>query len=111
MNDEAPGPGPQEPPGGFDHWIRPFFDDSGLWPILSVLVLSFCTLGAAIITTALIVWNPFALAALALALLVSADVVVRAFLKRTNRLLAGCVAGFWLGSAAITAVGIAFGIV
>ena len=111
MNDEAPGQGPQEPPGGFDHWIRPFFDDSGLWPILSVLVLSFCTLGAAIITTALIAWNPFALAALALALLVSADVVVRAFLKRTNRLLAGCVAGFWLGSAAITAVGIAFGIV
>lgn len=111
MNDEAPGPGPQEPPGSFDRWIRPFFDDSGLWPILSVLVLSFCTVGAAIITTALIVWNPFALAALALALLVSADVVVRAFLKRTNRLLAGCVAGFWLGSAAITAVGIAFGIV
>ena len=50
-------------------------------------------------------------AALALALLVSADVVVRSFLKQTNRLLAGCVAGFWLGSAAITAAAIAFGIV
>ena len=111
MDDDVPDPAPDKTPANVEGWIRPFFDDASLWPILAVLVLSLCTIGAAIIALALVAWNPFALAALALALLLSADVVVRAFAKGTNRLIAGCLIGFWLGSAGITALGIGFGIV
>lgn len=106
MNDDAPDPAPQKASRDVESWIRPFFEDTDLWPILAVLVLSLCTMGSAVIAMALVAWNPFALAALALALLVSADVAIRGFVKGKNRLIAGCVIGFWLGSAGITALAI-----
>ena len=94
-----------------DRFIRPFFEDTGLWPILAVLVLSLCTLGAAAILAVVLSGNLFALAALALVALLSIDIVVRSWRRPSSRLFAGCAVGFWLGSAALAALGLAVGIV
>ncbi len=47
-----------------DHWIRPFLEDSALWPVLIVAILSFSTFGAAILVVAVDTRSRFAIAGL-----------------------------------------------
>ena len=63
-------------PTGPERWIRPFFEDSTLWPVLIVAVGTAVTLGAAMVLMALR-GNPFAVAALLALALMSADIVYR----------------------------------
>ena len=111
MEERRPSESPAQETRNPDRFIRPFFEDAGLWPILAVLVLSLCTMGAAALLAAFLSRNLFAVAALALLALLSIDIVVRCWRRPSSRLFAGCIVGFWVGSAALAIAGLAVGIV
>lgn len=97
-------------PHGIDLWIRPFFQDSTLWPVLAVLVICLSTIGGTVLLAALKSQNLFALAALVLLIWMSGDIVIRARRNHTNQLLAWCILALWLGSVAAAVIGISAGI-
>jgi len=100
----ADGEGPARPesrdePQGVELWLAPFFRDHTLWPVLVTAALIFAALGASALLMAL-ERNPFAVAAVFLMLWITADAGIRSWRAGGSRLLLGCIAGFWLLSAA-----------
>ncbi len=86
------------PPAGnrVEQFIRPFFTDSALWPVLLVLAGVLATFGAAMVLLAVGERNGFAIVALALLLWMSADLVYRDLRRRRLGVAGGSVVGLWL---------------
>jgi hypothetical protein len=105
-----------EPNGGeprsLDDWLRQFFRDSSLVPVLLVAVGCFTAIGAGVIAWAFVERNLAAIAALVLLAGMTLD-TLRRQLRQTRRisLLGRCVVGLWalsaLGAAAAIALGLA----
>jgi hypothetical protein len=64
--DRETGEAKQTEPAAHDRWIAPFFEESGLWPVLIAAVGSAAAFGAALIVMALHDRNLFAMAGVAL---------------------------------------------
>ena len=95
-------PGSEEPreeadePAGIDRWLRPYFEDSTLWPILLVAIAIFVSFGAALILLGVFERRLSALAALALLLVISGDLTLRELRGGRFGLVGGTVLGFWV---------------
>lgn len=98
-------------PGRLDVWILPFFQDSALWPVLIVALLSLATFGAAILLVALDTRNKFAIAALALLVWMSGDVAWRD-LRRRRRLgpICALILALWLLSGLLALAALRLGL-
>ena len=105
-----PGVGGSEPKHGPERWLRPFFEESLLWPVLLVAAGIFVTLGAALLLLALRERNPFALLALLLLARMSAEAVLREHRRRGWGLLAGALAALWALSILLFGVAVALGL-
>ena len=84
--------GPEDPEdgGGLERHLRTYVEDSTLWPVLIVLVVSLAVLGAALLLLAWEAGNPFAILALVLLAATSVEGVVRS-VRRRRRLGTGSV--------------------
>jgi hypothetical protein len=84
VSDEAREPPPPREPeeSSLDRFLEPFFTDSGLWPTVFVAAAIGAVFGAAIVLMALRARNLFALAALALLVVMSGDVLQRDVQRR-----------------------------
>jgi hypothetical protein len=84
MSGDAREPPPAREPeeSSLDRFLEPFFTDSGLWPTVFVAGGIVATFGAAIVLMALRARNLFALAALALLVVMSGDVLQRDLRQR-----------------------------
>ena len=95
-------PGTGRPPereaeerAGADRWLRPYFEDSTLWPILLVAVAIFVSFGAALLLLGVVERRLPALAALAVLLVLSGDLVQRELRARRFGLVSGSVLVLW----------------
>ncbi len=104
-------PETRKPAEGVDTWLRPFFEDSSLWPVAIVVALSLFTMGAGLLLLVWLTANPFALLAIVLLAGMTVDIAVRALRRGAAKALAWCAIGLWLGSLGVAALGIAFGLV
>ena len=104
-------PGPEREPRRADQWLRPFFTDSTLVPVLIVAIGCFTAIGAGIIAWAVRGRSLAAIAALVLLAGMSADRLLRDW-RRNRRLglVSRCLIGFWLLSAAAAAGAFALGL-
>ena len=91
-DDGAPAPASRP----LEQWIRPFFADSALWPVLFVMATVLATFGAAIVLLAVGERNGFAIAALALLVVMSADFVYRDLRQGRLGLAGAAIVGLWL---------------
>ena len=64
-------------PGRFERFVAPFFEEPTLWPVLFVLAAHAVLIGAVVLALGLRTRNVFALGALAVAIAMSADVLIR----------------------------------
>ncbi len=76
-------------------WLQGMLRDSTLWPVFLAGTLIFATLGAALVFLALGDRNPFAMAALAIVVLMSGNEAIRA-LRRGARGTAAAVLLMWV---------------
>lgn len=82
-------------------FVRPFFEDSTLWPVLIVAVVSATLFGATLLLVALAGRNLFALAALVILVWMSVDSLRQDWKRRRGfSLLGRGVLGLWALSAA-----------
>ena len=65
------------PPGRFERLVAPFFEEPTLWPVLFVLAAHAVLIGAVLLAFGLRSHNLFALGALAVAVVMSGDVLIR----------------------------------
>jgi hypothetical protein len=106
-----PGGEPGGKPRGVDEWLRPFFRDSTLVPVLLVAAGCFTALGAGIIAWAVRGRSLAAIGALVLLAGMSADALLRDRRRRGRLGLASrAVLGLWALSAAAAAAAIAIGL-
>ncbi len=103
MSDRDPARPERDEPHGAEFWLAPYFRDSTLWPVLVTVGAIFVVLGASALLMAL-ERNPFSIAAVLVMLWISSDAVIRNQRRGRSRLLLGCIASFWLLSAAAAAV-------
>ncbi len=82
----------------FDRWIRPYFSDPSLWPVMLVLAAVLTTFGGVLLLLAFAERNLFAQAALALLALMSADGLRPSLRQRRLGLGAGLILGSWATS-------------
>lgn len=107
---ESEKPGESQPGGwSFDEQLRVYLQDESLWPVLIVGFAIAVTLGAAVLIAALAVGNPFALAASALLVLVSLDVLQRDLRAWRLGLASRSVLVLWAASGAAAVAIVAFG--
>ncbi len=99
---DDPAPPERDEPHGAEFWLAPYFRDSTLWPVLVTIAAIFVVLGASALLLAL-ERNPFAVAAVLVLLWISLDAAIRNQRRGGSRLLLGCIAAFWLLSAAAAA--------
>jgi hypothetical protein len=104
-------PGREREPRGLDDWLRQFFRDSTLVPVLLVVTGSFTAIGAGLIAWAVRGRSLAAIAALVLLAGMSADALLRDR-RRNGRLglASRCVLGLWALSAAGAAAAVALGL-
>jgi len=104
-------PGGEPEPHGLDDWLRPFFRDSTLVPVLLVATGCFTALGAGIIAWAVRGRSLAAIGALVLLAGMSADAVLRDWRRHGRLGLASrAVLGLWALSAAAAAAAVALGL-
>jgi dienelactone hydrolase len=84
--------------GRFERFVAPFFEEPTLWPVLFVLAAHAVLIASVVLAFGLRDRNPFALAALALLLVGTADIGLRQLRARRIGRVFG-LAGFWVGSA------------
>ena len=92
-----------------DSWIRPYIEDSTLWPVTLVFVVVVVVFVAAV---ALLAWrerNPLAAAALLGLVWMSVDAVSADVRRRRMGLAAGIVVGLWVAVAVVSGVAVAVG--
>lgn len=87
--------GETEEQSGAGRWLRPYFEDSALWPILLVALTIFVSFGAALLVLGVVERRVPALAALAVLLVLSVDLVQRELRSRGFGLVTGSVLVFW----------------
>jgi hypothetical protein len=110
LADRKTDPG-EEHPRSFDDWLRPFFRDSTLVPVLLVATGCFTALGGGIIAWAVRGRSLAAIAALALLAGMSADALLRERRRRGRLGLASrCILGLWALSALAAAAAVALGL-
>ena len=104
-------PGGEREPRSLDDWLRQFFRDSTLVPVLLVVTGSFTAIGAGLIAWAVRGRNLAAIAALLLLAGMSGDALLRDF-RRNRRLglASRCVLGLWALSAAGAVAALALGL-
>jgi hypothetical protein len=104
-------PGPEREPRSVDDWLRQFFRDSSLVPVLIVAVGCFTTIGGGIIAWAVRGRSLAASAALVLLGGMTADALLRDR-RRNGRLglVSRCLIALWALSAAAAAAGVALGL-
>ena len=90
---------PEEPPANAREWLARAARDPSLWPVFIAGFLSFSTFGAAMLVLALQDRNPFAMAALAIVIVVSGRELGSAWMGG-RRGVAAAIAALWLLSAA-----------
>jgi hypothetical protein len=93
-----------------DELIGHFMQETALWPVFIVAIVSGGALGAAMLVLAWVDRNPFAAAALLLVLGMSVDVVIQARRKALYRNIAKLVALLWCSAIALAGVGVWTGI-
>jgi hypothetical protein len=86
-------------PSRLERFVAPFFEEPTLWPVLIVLAAHAVLLGAVLLAFALRERNLFALGALALVAVASADVAIRLARARRFGRLGWSVVGLWIASA------------
>jgi hypothetical protein len=89
-----------------DRWIRPYLEDSTLWPVLIVLVAVAVTLASAVLLLAIGDRNPFAMAALVGLAWMSGDAVWGDLRHRRLGPTTGLILSIWVlaGVAAFAAI-------
>jgi hypothetical protein len=95
---------------GLGHWLRPYFADSTLWPVLFVAAAIGLTFGAATLLAALRLRNPFAIAALLILLVASGEAGLREVRGGGAGLVVGVLAGLWTGSAVVAGLALWLGV-
>lgn len=100
MGDPADDDRPPEELALEDH-LRVFFTDSTLWPVLVAAIGAGTTLGAAMLLWSVRDRNLFALAAVAVLVVVSGDAVVREVRRRRIGPVGGTILGLWVLAAAV----------
>jgi hypothetical protein len=98
-------------PRSLDDWLRQFFRDSSLIPVLLVAVGCFTAIGGGVIAWAAVERNPAAIAALLLLIGMTLHAVVQE-LRRTRRLglVSRCILGLWALSALAAAAAVGLGL-
>ena len=105
------GPEPEHEPKSLDDWLRPYFTDSTLVPVLLVAAGCFTAVGAGIIAWAVRGRSLAALAALVLLAGMSVDALLRDRRRRGRLGLASrSVLALWALSAAAAAAAVALGL-
>jgi hypothetical protein len=84
----------------FERFVAPFFEEPTLWPVLLVLGAHAALFGALLLAVGVRDRNPFALSALALGVVATADVVQRCARARRFGRLGWSVVTLWIGSIA-----------
>jgi hypothetical protein len=97
--DAAADAAPETPGRRFERWLAPFYEEPTLWPVLIVLTAHAVLIGSLVMALALRDRNVFAMGALALLALATADVGIR--LARARRLgrLGWSLVTLWVTSA------------
>ena len=100
----------QGEPTGPDRWIRPFFEDSTLWPVLLVALGILVTFFTGVLLLAVRDRNYFTIAALVVVAWASADVARHDVTARRLGLASGSLLVLWVLSlaAAFTVVKLGF---
>jgi len=102
---------PESDPGHRgDRWIRPYFEDSALWPLLIVAFVIAVTIASAVLLLAFGDRNPFALAALLGLGWMSADTVWGDLRHRRLGLVSGLILSIWLFAGVATLAAIRTGL-
>jgi hypothetical protein len=87
--------GEKDGPSAFERFVRPFFQDLALWPV-TLVVFAHLVLGTAVVLLGTFrARNAFAIAALALLLLASADALRHDIRRRRLGPLGGTVLATW----------------
>ena len=84
------------PPGRFERAVAPFFEEPTLWPVLFVLAAHAVLIGAVLLAFGLRSHNVFALVGLAVALLMSGDVLFRRWRARDFGRIGWSVVSLWV---------------
>ena len=92
-----------------DEHLRVYLRDESLWPVLIVVIAVAVTLGAALLSAAVVLGNLAAWGAVALLALISLDVVQRDLRARRLGIGGRLVLLLWVASAGAAAAVIAFG--
>ena len=100
----------EDEPAGLEHWLRPFVEESTLWPVTLVAGLVLATFGAGLVLMALLERNPFAVVGLLVAVWASAEPLFADWRRRRFGLVAGLVLTLWLAVAGIAATVVALGL-
>jgi len=104
--DDAPASGAA--PGRFERFVAPFYEEPTLWPVLFVLVAHAVLIGAVLIALGLRSRNYFALGGLAIALVMTGDVLVRRIRAGAFGRFGWSVVSIWVFSAISAALAIRF---
>ena len=86
-------------PGRFERFVAPFFEEPTLWPVLFVLAAHAVLIGAVVLALGLRTHNVFALGALAVAIAMSADVLIRRWRVGVFGRIGWSVVSLWVLSA------------
>jgi hypothetical protein len=109
--DGAGDEGEEQPdPRQLDTWIRPFFSDSTLWPVLVVAFAIFVVFGAALLLLAVRSRSPWAIAALLVLAWMSVDGVSGDVRRRRLGLVSRSIVTLWTASALAAVVATAAGL-
>ena len=87
------------PPGRFERLVAPFFEEPTLWPVLFVLAAHAVLIGAVVLAFGVRAHNVFALGALAVALVMSADLLFRRWRAGVFGRVGWSVVSLWVLSA------------
>lgn len=102
--------GPEDLPRP-DEILGTLFEETSLWPLLTVVLGCLGSFGAAMIVLSIVDRSLFAIAALVLVAGMTIDLSVRARRGGVNRNIAKLLGLFWLASAILAGIAFATGIV
>ncbi len=93
-----------------EQMLRPFFEDSALWPVLVVIALSLASFGAAILVAAIADRNYAAIAALLVLALISGDLLRVDLRRRRFGVVSGLMLSLWVLSALLAGAAVTLGL-
>lgn len=95
-------------PGRMERFVAPFFEEPTLWPVLFVLAAHAVLIGAVVLALGLRTRNLFALGALAIAMMMTADVLFRRWRAGVFGRIGWSVVSLWVLSAISAALATRF---